>query len=75
SVVNKRQAGRYLLPGLIDDLVHFREPRYPQKGSIACESRAAVAGGITRFMDMPNTRAATLSLEALPEQNRLAAAH
>lgn len=61
-------AGRYLLPGMIDDQVHFREPGYPQKGSIASESRAAVAGGITSFMDMPNTRPATLSLEALAEK-------
>ncbi|HEP8556355.1 TPA: dihydroorotase [Pseudomonas aeruginosa] len=68
-------AGRYLLPGMIDDQVHFREPGYPQKGSIASESRAAVAGGITSFMDMPNTRPATLSLEALAEKKRLAAAH
>lgn len=62
-------AGRYLLPGMIDDQVHFREPGYPQKGSIASESRAAVAGGITSFMDMPNTRPATLSLEALAERS------
>lgn len=68
-------AGRYLLPGMIDDQVHFREPGYPQKGSIASESRAAVAGGITSFMDMPNTRPATLSLEAMAEKKRLAAAH
>lgn len=60
---------------MIDDQVHFREPGYPQKGSIASESRAAVAGGITSFMDMPNTRPATLSLEALAEKKRLAAAH
>jgi dihydroorotase len=47
--------GRYLLPGFIDDQVHFREPGMPAKGDIATESAAAVAGGITSFMDMPNT--------------------
>ena len=49
-------AGRWLLPGMIDDQVHFREPGAPAKGSIGTESRAAVAGGITSFMDMPNTQ-------------------
>jgi dihydroorotase len=47
--------GRYLLPGFIDDQVHFREPGLTHKGDIATESSAAVAGGITSFMDMPNT--------------------
>ena len=49
-------AGRWLLPGMIDDQVHFREPGAPAKGSIHTESRATVAGGITSFMDMPNTQ-------------------
>lgn len=57
--------GRHLLPGMIDDQVHFREPGLTHKGEIATESRAAVAGGITSFMDMPNTRPPTLSLDAL----------
>lgn len=57
--------GRYLLPGMIDDQVHFREPGLTHKGEIATESRAAVAGGITSFMEMPNTKPPTLSLEAL----------
>jgi dihydroorotase len=47
--------GRHLLPGMIDDQVHFREPGLTHKGDIATESSAAVAGGITSFMDMPNT--------------------
>src|SRR5690606_35540869 len=47
--------GRFLLPGVIDDQVHFREPGLTHKGSIASESRAAVAGGITSFIEQPNT--------------------
>lgn len=54
-------SGKYLLPGLIDDQVHFREPGLTHKGDIHSESRAAVAGGVTSFMDMPNTRPPTLS--------------
>ena len=59
--------GQWLLPGMIDDQVHFREPGAPAKGSIHSESRAAVAGGITSFMDMPNTNPPTLTAEALSE--------
>lgn len=55
--------GLYLIPGGIDDQVHFRDPGFPKKGSIETESRAALAGGITSFMDMPNTNPPTLSLE------------
>jgi len=58
-------AGRCLLPGLIDDQVHFREPGLTHKGDIGSESRAAVAGGITSFMDMPNTQPATIDQSAL----------
>ena len=65
--------GQWLLPGMIDDQVHFREPGAPDKGCIHTESRAAVAGGITSFMDMPNTRPATLTLEALADKKRRAA--
>jgi dihydroorotase len=65
--------GQWLLPGMIDDQVHFREPGAPAKGSIYTESRAAVAGGITSFMDMPNTNPATLTLEALADKKRRAA--
>jgi dihydroorotase len=65
--------GQWLLPGMIDDQVHFREPGAPAKGSIHTESRAAVAGGITSFMDMPNTNPATLTLEALADKKRRAA--
>jgi dihydroorotase len=65
-------AGRVLLPGLIDDQVHFREPGLTHKGDIGSESRAAVSGGITSFMDMPNTRPATTDPAAL-EAKRAAA--
>jgi len=57
--------GRWLLPGMIDDQVHFREPGLTHKGDIATESAAAVAGGLTTFMDMPNTNPPTLNADAL----------
>ena len=64
--------GLYLIPGMIDDQVHFREPGLTHKGTIYSESRAAVAGGITSFMDMPNTNPNSTSLELLEEKYRLA---
>ena len=57
--------GKLLLPGAIDDQVHFREPGLTHKGDIASESRAAVAGGVTTFMDMPNTKPQTTTLADL----------
>jgi dihydroorotase len=57
--------GKWLLPGVIDDQVHFREPGLTHKGTIAGESRAAVAGGITSYMDMPNTQPQTTTLPRL----------
>lgn len=57
--------GLHLLPGMIDDQVHFRDPGLTAKGSIASESRAAIAGGTTSFMDMPNVKPATVSLDEL----------
>lgn len=60
--------GDYLLPGCIDDQVHFREPGLTHKATIASESRAAVAGGITSFMEMPNTVPNTLTQELLEEK-------
>jgi len=57
--------GRLLMPGIIDDQVHFRDPGLTHKGDIGTESRAAVAGGVTTFMDMPNTNPQTTTLEAL----------
>ncbi|GAB4192740.1 MAG: dihydroorotase [Wenzhouxiangellaceae bacterium] len=61
-------AGRALIPGMIDDQVHFREPGLTHKGDIATESRAAVAGGITSFMEMPNTQPPTVTREALADK-------
>ncbi|HMU89206.1 MAG TPA: dihydroorotase [Pseudomonadales bacterium] len=66
-------SGLLLLPGLIDDQVHFREPGLTHKGDMASESRAAVAGGITSFMEMPNCQPPTTSHQALLEKHRLAA--
>lgn len=65
-------AGRYLLPGMIDDQVHFREPGLTDKGDMASESAAALAGGITSFMDMPNVNPQTTNREALADKYRAA---
>lgn len=65
--------GNYLLPGLIDDQVHFRQPGLTHKGDIASESRAAVAGGITSFMEQPNTVPQTTTLEKLEEKFEMGA--
>ena len=56
-------SGLHLIPGMIDDQVHFREPGLTHKGNIASESRAAVAGGITSFMEMPNVNPSTTTIE------------
>jgi len=60
--------GSHLLPGVIDDQVHFREPGLTHKGNIASESRAAIAGGITTFMEQPNTNPQTTTIEKLEEK-------
>lgn len=65
--------GKMLLPGMIDDQVHFREPGLTNKGDLATESAAAVAGGITSFMDMPNVNPQTTNREALADKYRIAA--
>ncbi|MCW1735123.1 dihydroorotase [Anaerorudis cellulosivorans] len=65
--------GLYLIPGVIDDQVHFREPGLTHKGDIETESRAAVAGGVTSFMDMPNTMPQTITLAALEDKFERAA--
>ncbi|MEL7536275.1 MAG: dihydroorotase [Pseudomonadota bacterium] len=64
--------GRYLIPGMIDDQVHFREPGLTHKGDLTTESRAAVAGGITSFMDMPNVNPLTTTRAALADKYALA---
>ena len=65
--------GKYLIPGLIDDQVHFREPGLTHKADIESESRAAVAGGITSFMEMPNTNPQSLTQELLEQKFERAA--
>ncbi|MFL1894715.1 dihydroorotase [Aquimarina sp. 2-A2] len=64
---------KYLLPGVIDDQVHFREPGLTHKATIETESRAAVAGGITSFIEMPNTNPQTTTIEKLEEKFEIAA--
>ncbi len=64
--------GRTLIPGMIDDQVHFREPGATHKGDMQSESRAAVAGGITSFMDMPNTNPQTTTRAALEDKYLIA---
>ena len=65
--------GLLLLPGAIDDQVHFRDPGLTHKGDIATESRAAIAGGVTSFMDMPNTVPNTLTQQLLQDKYDIAA--
>ncbi len=65
--------GKVLLPGIIDDQVHFREPGLTHKASIATESRAAVAGGVTSFMEMPNTKPPATTPDRLEEKYAIAA--
>ena len=66
--------GKYLMPGVIDDQVHFREPGLTHKGNIASESRAAIAGGITTFMEQPNTNPQTTTIQKLEEKFAVAKA-
>jgi len=65
--------GLFLLPGVIDDQVHFRDPGLTDKGDLYTESKAAVAGGVTSYMDMPNTRPQATSIEILEAKYSLAA--
>ncbi len=64
--------GQYLIPGLIDDQVHFRQPGLTHKANIYKESKAAVSGGVTSFMEMPNTKPATFTQELLEAKYKLA---
>jgi dihydroorotase len=66
-------SGKWIIPGIIDDQVHFREPGLTHKADIASESRAAVAGGITSFMEMPNTNPPALTQELLEAKYQIAA--
>lgn len=65
--------GKYLLPGIIDDQVHFREPGLTHKANIYTEARAAVAGGVTSFMEMPNTKPTATTQEELEKKYQTAA--
>ena len=65
--------GSYLLPGFIDDQVHFREPGLMHKGTIETESRAAIAGGITSFIEQPNTVPNAVTQELLEHKYQIAA--
>jgi dihydroorotase len=64
--------GKYLFPGIIDGQVHFREPGLTHKGDLYTESKAAIAGGVTSFIDMPNTFPNVLTIDILHEKYRIA---
>ena len=70
TVINAK--GLYLLPGAIDDQVHFREPGLTHKGEIYTEAKAAVAGGVTSYMEMPNTSPQATTLEELNKKYKRA---
>ncbi len=72
TVIEINAEGKYLLPGAIDDQVHFREPGLTHKATIFSEARAAVAGGVTTFMEMPNTVPNTLTQELLEDKYEIA---
>ena len=67
--------GKFVIPGIIDDQVHFREPGLTHKATIYTEAKAAVRGGVTSFMEMPNTSPAALTQELLEQKYQIAAAH
>lgn len=73
SAVTLDARGKYLLPGVIDDQVHFREPGLTHKATIYSEAKAAVAGGVTSFMEMPNTNPPTFTQQLLEEKFDIAA--
>jgi dihydroorotase len=75
NMVNAQEVnveGKWIIPGIIDDQVHFREPGLTHKANISTESRAAVAGGVTTFMEMPNTKPAALTQELLQDKYDIA---
>lgn len=73
AVQEVRGEGKYLLPGVIDDQVHFREPGLTHKATIYTEAKAAVAGGVTSFMEMPNTQPPVFTQQLLEDKYRIAA--
>ena len=72
GVVEIDGSGKHLLPGCIDDQVHFREPGLTHKATIGSESRAAVAGGVTSFMEMPNTVPPVFTQQLLEQKYEIA---
>lgn len=72
NVIEINGEGKILMPGMIDDQVHFREPGLTHKGEIYTESKAAVAGGITSYMEMPNTQPPAVTLEELEKKYQIA---
>ena len=64
--------GKHIIPGVIDDQVHFREPGLTHKGTIATESKAAIAGGVTSFMEMPNVNPQTTTIQNLEQKLEIA---
>ncbi|MGG9960258.1 dihydroorotase [Ferruginibacter sp. SUN106] len=74
NVIEINGEGKHLFPGVIDDQVHFREPGLTHKASIYTESKAAVAGGVTSFMEMPNTVPNALTADLLEDKYKIAAA-
>lgn len=75
KIIEINAEGKFLMPGAIDDQVHFREPGLTHKASIYTESKAAVAGGVTSFMEMPNTVPPALTQELLEQKYDIAAKH
>ena len=75
GVIEINGEGKFLLPGVIDDQVHFREPGLTHKATIYTESKAAIAGGVTSFMEMPNTIPNALTLNLLEDKYNIAAQH
>ena len=65
-------SGKFLIPGVIDDQVHFREPGLTHKGDIYSESKAAIAGGVTSYMEMPNTNPQTVTRAELDKKRKIA---
>src|SRR5690349_1021358 len=74
NVIEINGEGKFLLPGAIDDQVHFREPGLTHKATIYTEAKAAVAGGVTSFMEMPNTVPPAFTLPLLEQKYDIAAA-
>src|SRR5688572_8888870 len=72
KVIEINGEGKHLFPGVIDDQVHFREPGLTHKANIYSESKAAVAGGVTSFMEMPNTIPNALTLDILEQKYEIA---